>query len=178
MKKRVIWIVIAAVLLIAVATTFIISNRNKKDSKGFEKDSVEAESEIVINSWLDALSKCDVDKLFECCYTDSLLKYHMKSVKMNEEEFRAYMAYILGTEKFEYRNVEVKGKSMLDEDAFYKINKKLDSKEQISNMYKVEFKYEIKYEEEWQEVEETCQIMLINGKCYVDNMSNGTIYDK
>ena len=177
-KKKIFFIVLALVIAAGVTGFFLLKNGKAEKKKTYENGSVEAESEIVINKWLKAISEENTDAFIQCCYTDSLLNLHAELTGLDMESFKQYIKYVYVVGGFEFRNVEIQKKSRLDEDAYYKINSMLGEKDRIEGMYSITFTYDIRYDDEWTTVEETCGVFMIKGQCYIDNLSDSTIYDK
>ena len=105
------------------------------------------------------------------------MNLHAELTGLDMESFKQYIKYVYVVGGFEFRNVEIQKKSRLDEDAYYKINSMLGEKDRIEGMYSITFTYDIRYDDEWTTVEETC-VFMIKGQCYIDNLSDSTIYDK
>lgn len=178
-KKRVIIFIVLALVIAAGVTAFLLlRNSNGEKKKTYEKGSVEAESEIVINKWLKAISEENTDEFIQCCYTEALMNLHAELMGLDMESFKKYIKHVYVVGGFEFRNVEIQKKSRLDEDAYYKINAMLEEKDRIDGMYSITFTYDIRYDDEWTSVEETYGIFMIKGQCYIDNLSDSTIYDK
>lgn len=178
-KKRVIIFIVLALVIAAGVTAFLLlRNSNGEKKKTYEKGSVEAESEIVINKWLKAISEENTDEFIQCCYTEALMNLHAELMGLDMESFKKYIKHVYVVGGFEFRNVEIQKKSRLDEDAYYEINAMLEEKDRIDGMYSITFTYDIRYDDEWTSVEETYGIFMIKGQCYIDNLSDSTIYDK
>ena len=174
MKNKKIIIIITVVLLVVAGTVaaLLLKKGNKDKKKTYEPGSVEAESEILLNKWLGAMAGGKTDDFISCCYTDALMDYHMNQTGLDRDKFKEYLKHVYVHDDFEYRNLEIRGKTKLDEDAYFEINKQLGDKDKIDSMYKISYTYELKYENEWTKVEENVNIFLIKGQCYVDNLSD------
>lgn len=179
MKNKKLIIIIVVVLAIAAGITafILLRGKGKEEKKTYEEGSIEAEMQTSLDRWLKAMAEENIDEFVESCYTDELLAYHEAKLGLSEENFKAYLKHIV-VGGFEYKNIEIAGKNKLDEDAFFEINKELPEAAKITSMYKINFAYDIKYDDEWSRVEETGSILEINGKYYVDNLANGTIYEE